>query len=144
MSLLDVIQWLFSPVERSQSPCTAPASTSGQYYPRAFVLVLWLGGPAGSPWHEGQRWPGPQREPPTTYRLWKGDEDDRCTATALSTWGVNVPPSHPAIEGSENGGRRWVVSDHKSGRPWLCHFLVYLWEERNRGWTWSRATVCTE
>ncbi len=39
--------WLSSPRERSQSPCAAPVSTSDRYYPRAFVLVPWLGGPAG-------------------------------------------------------------------------------------------------
>ncbi len=39
--------WLSSLVERSQSPCAAPASTLGRYYPRAPVWVPWLGEPAG-------------------------------------------------------------------------------------------------
>ncbi len=39
--------WLSSLVERSQSPCAAPASTPGRYYPRAPVWVPWLGEPAG-------------------------------------------------------------------------------------------------
>ncbi len=39
--------WLSSLVERSQSPCAAPASTPGRYYPRAPVWAPWLGEPAG-------------------------------------------------------------------------------------------------
>ncbi len=38
---------LSSLVERSQSPCAAPASTPGRYYPRAPVWAPWLGEPAG-------------------------------------------------------------------------------------------------
>ncbi len=34
-------------VEQSQSPCAAPASTPGRYYPRAPVWAPWLGEPAG-------------------------------------------------------------------------------------------------
>ncbi len=39
--------WLSSLVERTQSPCAAPASTPGRYYPRAPVWAPWLGEPAG-------------------------------------------------------------------------------------------------
>ncbi len=39
--------WLSSLVERSQSPCAAPALTPGRYYPRAPVWAPWLGEPTG-------------------------------------------------------------------------------------------------
>ncbi len=41
------VPWLSSLVEQSQSPCAAPASTPGRYYPHAPVWAPWLGEPAG-------------------------------------------------------------------------------------------------
>ncbi len=41
------VPWLSSLVERSQSPCAAPASTPDRYYPRAPFWAPWLGEPAG-------------------------------------------------------------------------------------------------
>ncbi len=57
---------------------------------------------------------------------------------------VNVPPSRPAIDGSEDGGSRRAASGRKRGRPRIHQLLMHLREERNRGRAWSRATARAE
>ncbi len=69
----------------------------------------------------------------------------KCTATALSTWGMSTypvaaPPSRVA---------RMEEADEpllavKRGRPQLHQLLVHFREERNQGRAWSRATARAE
>ncbi len=45
---------------------------------------------------------------------------------------ARVPPSHSAVEGSEDGGGGRVASGRERGHPRLRQLLMHLREERHR------------
>ncbi len=59
---------------------------------------------------------------------------------------VNVPPSRPAIEGSEDGGGRRAASGRKKGPSTTSSAPRALpgRKEPGQGRAWSRATACAE
>ncbi len=69
----------------------------------------------------------------------------RCTANALSTWGMSTYPlaALPSrVVRMEEADER--LPAEKRGRPRLHQLLMHLREERNRGRAWSRATALAE
>ncbi len=69
----------------------------------------------------------------------------KCTATALSTWGMSTYP----VAALPSRVARMEEADEpllavKRGRPPLHQLLVHFREERNRGRAWSRATARAE
>ncbi len=74
--------WLSSLVGARSVDVRSSCINPGSGLPSCICLSALAGEPAGSPWHAGQRLPGPQHyklwlpEQPSAYRLWTGDADD--------------------------------------------------------------------
>ncbi len=85
------------------------------------------------------------RETRTNSSKWRHFAGHKCTATALSTWGMSTypvaaPPSRVArMEEAEE-----PLLAVKRGRPQLHQLLVHFREERKQGRAWSQATARAE
>ncbi len=66
--------------------------------------------------------------PPSGGVLWAQVHRDR----SLHLGNARLPPSHSAVEDSEDGGGGRVASGRERGHPQLCQHLMHLREERHR------------